>query len=257
MCGLLPMYGRHPTCDDKLCQDVHNGVVKAKAVSAIMDTRASGVLVTLSTVQRKGLQDQIDSSHKVTISQASAAQKFQTYGVLKGGVPYQMMSAHGRSLTITLPCHVAPVGSDLIGSNEQGPLLQGIKGIVYAELSRPDGRRATFMQMPDGEVVGLPANTQGMTVLPEIGQESQWVVQSHPMGIPELCDFLMSRERVCQQREAMPDLESDSTASIDSSNNEDRAGGCWLISTNAERDGSVSSGRSQLAAVTMLRWQLE
>ena len=69
------------------------------------------------------------------------------------------------------------------------------------------------MQMPDGEVVGLLANTQGMTVLPEIGQESQWAVQSHLMEIPELCDFLMSRERVRQQREAMPNLVSGSTAS--------------------------------------------
>ena len=43
--------------------------------------------------------------------------------------------------------------------------------------------------MPDGEVVGLPANAQGMTVLPEIGQESQWAVPSHPMEILELCEL--------------------------------------------------------------------
>jgi hypothetical protein len=142
-------------------------------------------------VNRKGLLDQIDSSHnlKVTINQANAEQKFDTFGILKGSVPYQMMLVHGWALTITLPCHVAPVGSDLIGSNEQGPLIKGIGGIVYLELSRPDGRRATCMQMPDGEVVGLPANAQGMTVFPEIGQESQWAVPSHPMEILELCEF--------------------------------------------------------------------
>ena len=122
MCDLLPKYGRHRTRDDKLYQDVHSGIGN-KPVSAIVDTGANGVLVTLSMVQRKGLLGQIDSPHKVAISQANAAQKFQTYGVLKGGVLYQMMSAHGRSLTVTLPCHVAPVGSDLIGSNKQGPLL--------------------------------------------------------------------------------------------------------------------------------------
>ena len=57
------------------------------------------------------------------------------------------------------------------------------------------------MQMLDGKVVGLPANTQGMTVLPEISQESQWAVLSHPMEIPELCEFLMLWEQQRQQRE--------------------------------------------------------
>ena len=132
-------------------------------------------------------------------------------------------------MTVTLPCHVVPVGSDLIGSNKQGLLLQGIKGIVYGELSRLDGRQATFMQMPDGKVVGLLANTQGMTVLPEIGQESQWAVQSHPMEIPELCDFLMSRERVRQQREAMPDLESGSTASTAAMMKTGQVGACSSV----------------------------
>ena len=170
-------------------------------VSAIVDSRVNGVLITLSTVKQKGLLGQIDLLHKVTINQANAGQKFDTFGILKGGISYQMMSVHGRALTITLPCHVAPVGSDLIGSNEQGPLIKGIDGIVNLELSRPDSRRATCMQMPDGEVVGLPANAQGMTVFPEIGQESQWAVLSHPMEISELCEFLMSRERQRQQRE--------------------------------------------------------
>ena len=80
------------------------------------------------------------------------------------------------------------------------------------------------MQMPDGEVVGLPANAQGMTVFPEVGQESQWAVRSHPMEIPELCEFLMSRERVRQQREAMPNLTSaDSAAAMMQAEQERRA----------------------------------
>ena len=50
MCDLLPKYGRHLMCDNKLYQDVHSGISN-KPVSAIVDTRANGVLVTLSTVQ--------------------------------------------------------------------------------------------------------------------------------------------------------------------------------------------------------------
>ena len=61
------------------------------------------------------------------------------------------------------------------------------------------------------EVVGLPADSKGLTVFPEIGQESQWSVQSHPMDITELCDFFMSREHVRRQREAK-DLASGSAA---------------------------------------------
>ena len=55
----------------------------------------------------------------------------------------------------------------------------------------------------------------GLTVLPEIGQESpsQWSLQSYPMEIDELCEFLMLRERVRRMREAMPDPASDSVIS--------------------------------------------
>ena len=62
------------------------------------------------------------------------------------------------------------------------------------------------MQMPDSEVVGLLANAQGMTVLPEIGMEDQWAVQLNPMLIPELCEFLMSREHMQLKHEVMASL---------------------------------------------------
>ena len=205
MQGLLPKFGKHPKRDGKSNKELF-GKISDKPVSAIVDSGANGVLITPATAKRKGLLDKIDTSHKVSINQANADQKFETFGTLKGGVPFQMKSVHGRTLTIKLPCHVAPVGSDLIGANEQGPLIKGIGGIAYFEVTRPDGQRATGMQMPDGEVVGLPANAQGMTVLPEIGQESEWAVQSNPMPIPELCEFLMSRERMRLKREAMPSL---------------------------------------------------
>jgi hypothetical protein len=139
MSNLLPKFGRHPTRDGKSNKEVY-GDISSTPVSAIVDSGANGVLITLSTVKQKGLLGQIDSSHKVMINQANAEQKFDTFGILKGSVPYQMMTIHGQALTVTLLCHVAPVGSDLIGSNEQGPLIKGIGGIVYLELSRPDGR---------------------------------------------------------------------------------------------------------------------
>jgi hypothetical protein len=193
MIHLLPKFGQHPKRDDKLYLEMH-GDVGAKSVSAIVDSGANGVLISVPTAKRKGLLNRIDVSQKVTLSQADQKKKMETYGAVKGGVSYQMISRHGRTVTITLPCHVAPVDNDLVGSNEQGPLLKGIGGVVYIEYAWPDGRRATCMQMPDGKVVGLPADSKGLTVLPEIGQESQWSVQSHLMDIADLCDFLMSRE---------------------------------------------------------------
>jgi hypothetical protein len=195
MSSLLPKFGQHPTRDSKLYREVH-GNVGDTSVGAIIDSGANGVLISVPTAKRKGLLSKIDMSQKVTLSQAEEKQKIETYGVVRGGVSYQMMSKHGRLITITLPCHVAPVNNDLIGSNEQGPLLKGVGGIVYIEYTRPDGRRAMCMQMPDGEIVALPADSKGLTVLPEIGQESQWSVQSHPMEVADLCDFLMSREQV-------------------------------------------------------------
>jgi hypothetical protein len=139
MSSMLPQFGKHPKRNGKSNKEVY-GDISNTPVSAIVDSGANGVLITPATAKRKGLLDQIDSSHKVSINQANADQKFETFSILKGGVPYQMKSVHGRTLTITLPCHVAPVGSDLIGSNEQGPLIKGIGGIVYLKLSRPDGR---------------------------------------------------------------------------------------------------------------------
>jgi hypothetical protein len=146
----------------------------------------------------------------VTLSQAEREKKMETYGVIQGGVLYEMMSKHGRLITITLPCHMAAVHNDLIGANEQGPMLKGIGGVMYFEYTRPDGRRGSCMQMPDGEIVPLPADDRGLTVLPEIGQEKHWSMESYPMDIEELCELLMSRERIRRMREAMPDLASDS-----------------------------------------------
>ena len=73
------------------------------------------------------------------INQANAEQMFDTFSILKGSVSYQMMLVHGWALTVTLPCHMAPVGSDLIGSNEQGLLIKGTGSIMYLKLSWPDG----------------------------------------------------------------------------------------------------------------------
>ena len=98
------------------------------------------MLITLQMVKRKGLLGQIDSSHKVMINQANAEQKFDAFGILKGSVLYQMVLVHGWALTVTLPCHVVPVGSNLIGSNKQGLLIKGIGSIMYLELSQPDGQ---------------------------------------------------------------------------------------------------------------------
>ena len=88
---------------------------------------------------------------------------------------------------------MGPVRNDLIGANEQGPIMQGIKGVMYLEYTRPDGRRGTCMIMPDGEIVPLPADERGLTVFPEIGQERHWVKESYPLEIEELCELLMSR----------------------------------------------------------------
>ena len=55
--------------DGKLYQEVHSDI-RNTPVSAVVDTGANGVLVTLSTVKRKGLLDMIDSSHKVASNQA-------------------------------------------------------------------------------------------------------------------------------------------------------------------------------------------
>ena len=87
MSNLLPKFGWHPMCDGKSNKEVY-GDISNTPVSAIVDSGANGVLITLSTVKRKGLLDKIDSSHKVTINQANAEQKFDTFGILKGGIPY-------------------------------------------------------------------------------------------------------------------------------------------------------------------------
>ena len=78
------------------------------------------------------------------------------------------------------------------------------------EYTRPDGRRGTCLIMPDGEIVPLPADDRGLTLFPELGQERHWVTESHPLEIEELCELLMSKERVRRMRKDMPDPMSDS-----------------------------------------------
>ena len=209
MAALLPKYGRHPKRVSLSCQEAQ-AKVEITSGGAVIDGGANGVLISEETAERKGLLDKVDKTTAVTLSQADKARKLETYGVVQGGVSYKMMSLHGRLVTVTLPCHMAPVQRDLVGGNEQGPILQGIKGVIYLELTRPDGRRGTCMIMPDGEILPLPADSRGLTMFPEIGQEKHWAKASYPLEIVELCDLLMSRERVRRLRMDMPDPASDS-----------------------------------------------
>ena len=66
--------------------------------------------------------------------------------------------------------------------------------MMYIEYTRPDGLRGTCMQMPDGEIIPLPADDRGLTLLPEIGQERHWSIMSYPLDAEELCELIMSRE---------------------------------------------------------------
>jgi len=214
MTTLLPKYGKHPKRDSELCRedqadvDVELDVVTSGG--AVIDGGANGVVISPQTAERKGLLEKVDRTTKVSLSQAEKEKKMETYGVIQGGVTYKMLSKHGRLVTITLLCHMAPVNNDLIGANEQGPILQGIKGVMYLEYTRPDGRRGTCLIMPDGEIVPLPADDRGLTMFPEIGQERHWVKESYLLEIEELCELLMSKERVRRMRKDMPDPTSDS-----------------------------------------------
>ena len=65
--------------------------------------------------------------------------------------------------------------------------------------------------MPDGEIVPLPADDRGLTMLPEIGQENHRSTELYPLDIEELCELLMSRERIRRLRfKDMPDPALDS-----------------------------------------------
>ena len=66
------------------------------------------------------------------------------------------------------------------------------------------------MIMPDGEIVPLPADDRGLTMFPEIGQEKHWSKESYPLDIEELCELLMSCERIRRLQKDMPDPVSDS-----------------------------------------------
>ena len=211
MVDMLPKFRQHPTRDDELYEEEH-GTTDDRPASTIVDSGANGVLLSVATAKRKDLLSKIDRLQRVTLSQAEKKQKIETNGAVRGGVSYQMMTMHRRSVMITLPCHVAAVNNDSIGSNEQGLLLQGVGGIMYIEYTRPDGRHSICMQMLDGEIIVLPANWKGLTMLPEIGQESEWSVPSYLMEVEELCSFLMLHGWMQQQHEAVPDLESDRRA---------------------------------------------
>ena len=89
----------------------------------------------MATAKHKNLLDQINRLQRVTLGQAEKKQKIETYGAVRGRVSYEMRTLHGRLVMITLLCHVAAVNDDLIGSNEQGPLLQGVGDVMYIEYS--------------------------------------------------------------------------------------------------------------------------
>ena len=87
MANLQSKFGQHSTRNGKSNKELYGDIIKTH-VSAIIDSGANGVLITLSTLKRKGLLDQIDPLHKVTINQANAEQKFETYSIMRGGVHY-------------------------------------------------------------------------------------------------------------------------------------------------------------------------
>ena len=132
MASLLLKYGKHPKWVSKLCQGVQADVGITSG-STVIDSGANSVLISLETVEHKGLLDKVDKMTKVTLSQAEKAKKMETYSIIQGSVSYKMMSKHGQLVTVTLLCHMAPVQNDLIGANEQGLILQGIKGVMYLE----------------------------------------------------------------------------------------------------------------------------
>ena len=81
----------------------------------------------------------------------------------------------------------------------------------HAETSEQAGVSGNNHIEEDLDEVGwLPADERVLTVFPEIGQERHWVKESYPLEIEELCELLMSRERVRRLRKDMPDPASDS-----------------------------------------------
>ena len=93
MSCLLLKFDQHPTRDSKLYQEVHSDISDT-SVSVIIDSGANSMLISVPTVKQKGLLNKVDESQKVTLSQAEQKKKIETYGVVKGGVSYQMMSKH-------------------------------------------------------------------------------------------------------------------------------------------------------------------
>ena len=62
MSSMLPRFGKHPKRDGKSNKELY-GDISSTPVSAIVDSRANRMLITPATAKRKGLLDQIDSSH--------------------------------------------------------------------------------------------------------------------------------------------------------------------------------------------------
>ena len=150
--------------------------------------------------ERKGLLKKVDRTKRVSLDQAEKEKKMETYGVVQGGVTYQMLSKHGCLVTITLPCHMAPVNNDLIGANEQGPILQGIKGVMYLEYTRPDGLRGPsgrlttedFRILTNCSACGLPGMNASWI------WERNWLLDSHGIIQDRSAQMELQRTLICE-----------------------------------------------------------
>ena len=96
------------------------------------------------------------------------------------------------------------------------------------------------MQMPDGEIIPLPADDRGLTLFPEIGQERHWSIMSYPLDAEELCELIMSRERIRRMRASMPDPASD--AVMPTANEESTALEETSVSEVADIPAEASTG---------------
>ena len=132
MSSMLEKYGLRPTKDDHQLGGEQDGDIGEEG-STLIDSGANGVVLSVAAAKRKKLRSLIDRSHRVTMELAEKEQKIESLGAVKGGVSFEMRALHGRTVTISLPCHVADVRDSIIGSNEQGPLLDGVGDVMYME----------------------------------------------------------------------------------------------------------------------------